>query len=193
MLSHGGGRNAISTQARNLLHRLQDSLVEDDVASEFADQPEGDPLALVPDRPKQLDQNIFRGLPIEHWIALFAKYSFLLAKSGEPAAVINSLMNSLHTSAVVWGNFDRMLVVQLSWLSCALYTRDWPTVWCGVRWLAQEMQFHNLPLKLGASIANGGGFYGLGRMINNNDLKFYQRRMRQGEAVARGAECDGLR
>lgn len=194
MLSQrGGGRNAISTQARNLLHRLQDQLVEDHGASDFADGSEaydgdsGRPRAEP--GPKQLDMDKFRGLPIEHWIALFAKYSFLLVKSGEPISVVNSLLQSLHTSAVVWGVFDRMLVVQLSWLSCALYARDWPTVWSAIRWLAQEMQFHNLPLKLAASIANGTGIHSLGRLISNVDIKFYQRRMRQAEAVARGAPC----
>ena len=189
----GGGRNAISTQARNLLHRLQDQLVEEDAASDIADGCEaGDGDSSRPRAepgPKQLDMTKFRGLPIEYWIALFAKYSFLLVKSGEPIAVISSLFQSLHTSAVVWGIFDRMLVVQLSWLSCALYARDWPTVWSCIRWMAQEMQFHNFPLKLGASIANGTGFHSLGRLISNNDLKFYQRRMRQAEAVARGAPC----
>lgn len=194
MLSQRGvGRGAISTQARNLLHRLQDQLVEDDAASDINDSEAGDAASPARQRadpgPKQLDMNNFRGLPIEHWIALFSKYSFLLVKLGEPTTVVNSLMQSLHTSAVVWGNFDRMLVVQLSWLSCALYARDWPTVWSGLRWLAQEMQFHNLPLKLAASIANGAGFHSLGRMISNNDVKFYQRRMRQAEAVAKGAPC----
>ncbi|SPO20909.1 related to transcription factor TFIIIC subunit [Ustilago trichophora] len=187
----GGGRNAISAQARNLLHRLQDQLVEDDAASDLADGSEAGDADSSRTRaepgPKQLDMSKFRGLPIEHWIALFAKYSFLLVKSGEPITVVNSLFQGLHTSAVVWGIFDRMLVVQLSWLSCALYARDWPTVWSCVRWMAQEMQFHNLPLRLGASIANATGFHSLGRLIGNNDLKFYQRRMRQAEAVARGA------
>ncbi|SJX60370.1 related to transcription factor TFIIIC subunit [Sporisorium reilianum f. sp. reilianum] len=189
----GGGRNAISTQARNLLHRLQDQLVEEDATSEQADGSEaGDPDASrvrSEPGPKQLDMARFRGLPIEHWIALFAKYCFLLVKSGEPMSVVNSLLQSLQTSAVVWGMFERMLVVQLSWLSCAMYAKDWPTMWSAVRWLAQEMQFHNLPLKLGASIANATGFHSLGRMISNNDIKFYQRRMRQAEAVARGAPC----
>ncbi|CDR99742.1 related to transcription factor TFIIIC subunit [Sporisorium scitamineum] len=192
LLNQAGG-NAISTQARNLLHRLQDQLVEDDAASEHADGSEvGDAdssRTLNEPGPKQLDMAKFRGLPIEHWIALFAKYCFLLVKSGEPMSVVNSLLQSLHTSAVVWGIFERMLVVQLSWLSCAMYARDWPTMWSSVRWLAQEMQFHNLPLKLGASIANATGFHSLGRMISNNDIKFYQRRMRQAEAVARGAPC----
>lgn len=188
---HSGGRTAISTQAKNLLHRLQDQLVEDDATSDLADGSEmgdGDRPRAEPG-PKQLDMSKFRGLPIEHWIALFAKYCFLLVKSGEPIGVVNSLFQSLHTSAVVWGIFDRMLVVQLSWLSCALYARDWPTVWSCVRWMAQEMQFHNFPLKLAASLSNGTGFHSLGRLISNNDLKFYQRRMRQAEAVARGAPC----
>ncbi|KAJ1030979.1 hypothetical protein NDA18_002204 [Ustilago nuda] len=194
MLSQrGGGSNAISTRARNLLHRLQDQLVEEDATLDLADGSEaGDADSAKPrvePGPKQLDMNKFRGLPIEHWITLFSKYSFLLVKSGESMAVVNSLFQSLHTSAVVWGIFERMIVVQLSWLSCALYARDWPTVWSSVRWLAQEMQFHNLPLMLGASIANGTGFHSLGRLISNNDLKFYQRRMRQGEAIARGAPC----
>ncbi|KAJ1030337.1 hypothetical protein NDA16_001247 [Ustilago loliicola] len=194
MLSQrGGGRNAISTQARNLLHRLQDQLVEDDATSDLADGSEaGDADSAKPRvelGPKQLDMNKFRGLPIEHWISLFSKYSFLLVKSGESMVVVNSLFQSLHTSAVVWNIFERMIVVQLSWLSCALYAKDWPTVWSSVRWMAQEMQFHNLPLKLGASIANGIGFHSLGRLISNNDIKFYQRRMRQGEAIARGAPC----
>lgn len=190
----GGGRHAISTQARNLLHRLQDQLVEDDAISDLADGVEGGENGdrgrpRTEPGPRQLDMSKFHGLPIEHWIALFAKYCFLLIKSNEPISVVNSLLQSLQTSAVVWGMFDRMLVVQLSWLSCALYARDWPTVWSGVRWLAQEMQFHDFPLKLGASLTNATGIHSLGSMIGNNDVKFYQRRMRQAEAVARGAPC----
>ncbi|SNX81647.1 related to transcription factor TFIIIC subunit [Melanopsichium pennsylvanicum] len=191
--SRTSGSNAISTQARNLLHRLQDQLVEDDAAPDLADGSGGGDCDSFRPRaepgPKQLDMARFRGVSIEEWIGLFAKYSFLLVKSGEPVSVVNSLFHSLHTSAVVWGIFERMLVVQLAWLSCALYARDWPTVWSGVRWLAQDLQFHNLPLKLGASIANGTGLHSLGRLIANNDLKYYQRRMRQAEAVARGAPC----
>ncbi|GAC95566.1 hypothetical protein PHSY_003142 [Pseudozyma hubeiensis SY62] len=192
---HAVGNNAISTQARNLLHRLQDQLVEDDAISDLADGSEagdaGDTTrsSRAEPGPKQLDLSRFRGLSIDQWIELFAKYCFLLVKSNQPASVVNSLLQSLQTSAVVWGIFDRMLVVQLSWLSCALYAKDWPTVWSSVRWMAQEMQFHNFPLKLGASLANATGIHSLGRMISNNDVKFYQRRMRQAEAVARGAPC----
>ncbi|EST09947.1 Tetratricopeptide repeat [Kalmanozyma brasiliensis GHG001] len=187
----GGGPTTISTQAKNLLHRLQDQLVEDEATSDLGDGSEAGDASRQRSEPgpKQLDMSKFRGLPIEHWIALFSKYCFLLVKSGEPITVVNTLLQSLHTSAVVWGMFDRMLVVQLSWLSCALYVQDWPTVWSAVRWLAQEMQFHNLPLKLGASLANATGFHSLGKMIGNNDIKFYQRRMRSGEAVARGVQC----
>ncbi|GAC73563.1 RNA polymerase III transcription factor TFIIIC [Moesziomyces antarcticus T-34] len=193
MLSQRGGPNAISTQARNLLHRLQDSLVEDDGAADLHDGSEAGDLDNAKPKaepgPKQLDMAKFRGLSIEQWIALFAKYAFLLVKSGEGMGMVNSLLQSLHTSAVVWGNWDRMVVVQLSWLSCGLYARDWSTVWGCLRWMAQEMQFHNFPLQLAASLANGTGFHSLGRLISNNDIKFYQRRMRQGEAVARGATC----
>ena len=107
----GSGRRNISSQAQSLLQRLQDQMLEDDLEAEHAEIPGMDGSIH-----KQLDQEKFRGISIDSWIDLFAKYAFVLTKGEEDQDLVNEVMQSLFSSNVVWGNFRRMLTVQLSWL-----------------------------------------------------------------------------
>lgn len=67
-----------------------------------------------------------------------------------------------------------------------MYTRDSARVFDVARWFPTHYQFHNEPLRLIASIANGMGFYGADAFVSATNAKQYQRRMRTQEAIASG-------
>lgn len=54
------------------------------------------------------------------------------------------------------------------------------------RWFPTHYQFHNEPLRLISSIANGLGFYGVDAFVSATNTKQYQRRMRTQEAIVTG-------
>ncbi|PWZ02690.1 TPR-like protein [Testicularia cyperi] len=195
------GDRTITTQAKQLFNRLQDQIMDEDMDTlrSTADDTDvasdgkkrrakrGDAGGFANTARKIMTE--YRGLKIEQWIDMFAKYCFVLTKSGESCSIVNELMHSLCTCVPVWGQWERMKVVQLSWLSCAMYAFDFDTVFSCLRWLAQELQFHNFPLKLTASVTNALGFHSLSRCISNKDAKFYQRRMRYIDALVNGMPC----
>ncbi|KAN0063114.1 transcription factor TFIIIC subunit tfc4 [Thecaphora frezii] len=177
----GGGRRSIRSQAQSLLYRLQDSMIEDELEAEHSEIP-----GMETSFQRALDQAQFRGIAIEEWIDVFAKYAMVLTKLGEERDLVNDVMSTLSTCNVVWGNHRRMMTVRLAWLSCAMYACDYETVFACLRWLSQEHQFHDQPLRLLVSVTNALGIQSMTRFVASRDIKFYQRRMRYIEAISNG-------
>ncbi|EPQ28789.1 uncharacterized protein PFL1_03592 [Pseudozyma flocculosa PF-1] len=180
----GSGISRIRSQAQNLLYRLQDSMFEEEIEAEHTEIG-----AMETSFQKQLDQARFRGIPIEDWVDLFARYAMVLTKIGGEQAMVNEVMQGFLDCNVVKGSYRRTMTVRLAWLSCALYARDYDTIFRCIRWLCQEHQFHDQPIRLLASITNALGQQSLSRFVHNPDVKFYQRRMRQIEAIVHGLTC----
>lgn len=78
------------------------------------------------------------------------------------------------------------MALHLCWLACAMYARDAARVFDIARWFPTHYQFHNEPIRLIASVANGLGFYGVDAFVSATNTKQYQRRMRTQEAIASG-------
>lgn len=70
--------------------------------------------------------------------------------------------------------------------ACALYAQDPARVFEIARWFPTTFQFHNEPLRLITSLANGLGFYGVDAFVSSTNTKQYQRRMRTHEAIVAG-------
>ena len=67
-----------------------------------------------------------------------------------------------------------------------MYSRDYIRVFDVARWFPTHYQFHNEPLRLITSVANGMGLFGVDAFVSATNTKQYQRRMRTQEAVASG-------
>lgn len=161
----------LDSHAEELLSRLRDHLVDESGPADGAE--------IAP------EQTTFRTVPFDDWVALFMKYGVALAKLGENEA-IDDMFRHVMVSNTVWPSEERKLALHLCWLSCALYARDPVRVFDIVRWLPTHYQFHNEPLRLIISIANGLGFYGVDAFVSPTNTKQYQRRMRTHEAIVAG-------
>ena len=161
----------LDSHAEELLSRLRDNLVDESGPADGAE--------IAP------EQTTFRTVHFDDWVALFMKYGVALAKLGENEA-IDDMFRHVMVSNTVWPSEERKLALHLCWLSCALYARDPVRVFDIVRWLPTHYQFHNEPLRLIISIANGLGFYGVDAFVSPTNTKQYQRRMRTHEAIVAG-------
>ncbi|PWN46576.1 hypothetical protein IE53DRAFT_23743 [Violaceomyces palustris] len=133
-----------------------------------------------------VEQKTFRGVDIDDWITLFMQYAIVLTKVEEDPELVNDMFSHLLTSNVVWASDERKLSIHLCWIACGLYSRDYDMLFTALRWVANEFQFHNEPLRLALSLIHATGLHSLERFLNSKDMKFYQRRMRYAEAIAGG-------
>ncbi|WFD05863.1 hypothetical protein MVES1_001197 [Malassezia vespertilionis] len=163
----------LDSHAQDLLSRLRDHLVD-----EATLQAEG-MEEVAP------EQDTFRTIHFDDWVALFMKYAIGLAKLGEHAA-IHDMFRHIMVSNTVWPSEKRKMSLYLCWLACAMYARDHARVFDIVRWFPTHFQFHDEPLRLIASIANAMGFYGVDAFVSATNTKQYQRRMRTHEAIVSG-------
>ena len=124
---------------------------------------------------------------------MLKQYAIGLAKLGEEES-IHDLFRHVMVSITVWPSEERKTALHLCWLgtrftsypACAMYTRDSTRAFDVARWLPTHYQFHNEPLRVIASVANGMGFYGVDAFVSATNTKQYQRRMRTQEAIVTG-------
>ncbi|WFD30193.1 hypothetical protein MSPP1_001210 [Malassezia sp. CBS 17886] len=159
----------LDSHAEELLSRLRDHLVDEASDEDFLPE-----------------QNAFRTIHFDDWVLLFMKYGVALAKLGGEEETINDMFRHVMVSNTVWPSEERKVALHLCWLACAMYARDYVRVFDIARWFPTHYQFHNEPLRLTASLANGLGFYGVDSFVSATNTKQYQRRMRTHEAVVTG-------
>ncbi|KAL9939713.1 hypothetical protein V8E36_001530 [Tilletia maclaganii] len=176
LLPRGFGRRGpnqstnIHSRATALLSRLQDRMLDDENTSTEADN------NGLPE---------FRGIHFDDWTILFIKYGCVLTKVGEWDAAMDHfrLVSSSYTMQL---HDQRRLSLTLGTMACAIYQRDFNQVFIELRNLMNFYMFHDDIFRLGSSIANVGGIYGLGGFMNANWLRSLLRRIRQWHAVASG-------
>ncbi|WFD41783.1 hypothetical protein MPSI1_000419 [Malassezia psittaci] len=165
----------LDSQADALLSRLRDRLVVEATLQSEEESEDNAP-----------EQTAFRTISFDDWVALFMKYAVALAKIGGEDEAINDMFRHVMVSNTVWPSEERKTALHLCWLACAMYSCDFARVFDVARWFPTHYQFHNEPLRLIASIANGTGLYGIDAFVSATNTKQYQRRMRTQEAIANG-------
>ncbi|CAD6889782.1 unnamed protein product [Tilletia controversa] len=160
----------IQSRATALLARLQDRMVED--ADSYNDY-------------ENYGLPEFRGMHFDDWAVLFMKYAFVLTKVGEWETALEHL-RLVSASYTMQLHDRRRLMLSICTISCAMYAHDFRTVFSELRVLMSTYTFHDDLFRLGLSLANIGGLYGLGGFMNSGWLKFLLRRVRQWHAIAHG-------
>ncbi|KAE8219270.1 hypothetical protein CF319_g7008 [Tilletia indica] len=164
-------RTNVQSRATALLLRLQDRMVED-ADSYSAPQNHGSPE--------------FRGIHLDDWTVLFMKYAFVLTKVGDWEAALEH-MKVVSSSYIIQMHDRRRLIISLATISCGIYARDFGAVFLEMRNLMGIYRFHDDIFRLGSSLANIGGLYGLGGFMNTDWLKNLLRGVRSWHALAHGA------
>ncbi|PWN33930.1 TPR-like protein [Meira miltonrushii] len=163
-------KDRLYREARALLSRMGDSMIDENLAA------------------NNVEQTHFRGIALDDWVDLTMQYAFVLTKLHQ-FALARKVLRRVSHSNVVWAIHQRRQSLSLCYASCALYAGKYHAVFseAALRYLPFIYQFHTEALRAMLVVSNSSGFAGHEALQTANNIKFFLRRSRIHESMVQDA------
>ncbi|PWN18991.1 TPR-like protein [Microstroma glucosiphilum] len=176
--------------ARDLISRLQDRVMHDSAMHEDdAGEDALDSTGAGAQATAAMAGRHFRGMDYDMWTDMFVKHAFVLTKIGDHGAA-SDLLEHVLSSHVATSSESRRMTLTLAQAACGFYARDFSPPFEVLRQLTSHWQFHNMPIRLLASLSHISGFYGLDAYTSHKIQKLLVRRSRVHEVIVNNGKWE---